>query len=101
MRARIFRPVKTAMQSGKAASKRWRLEFVPESRKTIEPLMGWTGSRDMMEEVVLEFTSRDEAVAYAERCKLTYEVVDPQEPAPIARGYADNFRFDRRIPWSH
>ena len=101
MRARIFRPAKTAMQSGKAATKRWRLEFVPESRKTIEPLMGWTSSRDMMGEVVLGFASSEEAVAYAERCKLTYEVVEFQERALTTRGYADNFRFGRRIPWSH
>lgn len=101
MRARIIRPAKNAMQSGKARARLWRLEFEPASAKTVEPLMGWTGAQDMQTQVALEFKSREEAVAYATRCGLAYDLREPVDPAPRPKAYADNFRFERKIPWSH
>ena len=67
MLARIYRPAKTAMQSGKAKTNDWRLEFEPASARTIDPLMGWTSSTDMNGQVRLAFETSEEAVAYAER----------------------------------
>ena len=101
MRARIYRPARTAMQSGKALTRRWVLEYEPERPKELEPLMGWTSSADMRSQVLLEFDTKDEAVAYAEKHAIPYQVFEPQESRVRPRSYSDNFRFDRKVPWSH
>ncbi len=65
MAARIYRPAQTAMQSGPARTKEWVLEYEPDCPREIDPLMGWTSSRDTKSQVKLTFDSKDEAVAYA------------------------------------
>lgn len=93
---RIYRPAKNAMQSGRANSRRWVVEFEPVERKAPDPLMGWLGSRDTLSQVRLKFDSREEAVAFAEREGLTYTVVEERPKPPMKpKNYADNFRFDR------
>ena len=67
MTARIYKPARTAMQSGTAKSKEWVLDYEPEQPRTVEPLMGWTSSADMKQEVHLVFDTAEEAVAYCER----------------------------------
>ena len=64
MPARIYRPARNAMQSGKARTKAWLLDFDPEMRRSKEPLMGWTSSGDMKQQVRLFFDTREEAIAY-------------------------------------
>ncbi|HET7805139.1 MAG TPA: ETC complex I subunit [Pseudolabrys sp.] len=101
MVARIYRPAKTAMQSGFGNTKGWVLDFEPEAPRRVEPLMGWTSSSDMRQQLRLQFDSKEEAVAYCERHQLAYEVFDE---APLKRrtmSYADNFSFKRRDPWTH
>lgn len=89
------------MQSGKARTKAWRLEFEPASPRRIDPLMGWTSSTDMLSQVQLEFDTRDEAVAYADKHGIAYDLFEPHRPVAKPKSYADNFRFDRKVPWSH
>jgi len=101
MRARIYQPAKNAMQSGKARTKLWLLEYEPESPREIEPLMGWTSSSDVLQQVELEFDTAEEAVSYAQRHGIDYQVFERHRPAPKAKAYADNFRADRKVPWSH
>jgi hypothetical protein len=101
MRARIYQPARNAMQSGKARSKLWFLEFEPELARQIDPLMGWTSSSDMLQQVQLDFDTREEAVAYAEKHGIAYQVFEPHRPAPKSKSYSDNFRVDRKAPWSH
>ena len=101
MRARIYQPTRTAMQSGKARTKLWLLEFEPEQARRLDPHMGWTSSSDMLQQVQLEFDTSEEAVAYADKSGIAYQVFEPHRPAPKAKAYADNFRADRKIPWSH
>ena len=102
MVARIYKPAKTAMQSGAAKTKEWVLEYEPEQPRVIEPLMGWTSSGDMKQQLRLRFETREEAVAYAERNGIPYQVFEAKDPPP-RRGlsYADNFAFGRRMPWTH
>ncbi|MGE0846868.1 MAG: ETC complex I subunit [Flavobacteriaceae bacterium] len=101
MTARIFRPARTAMQSGKRNTMEWALEFEPEASREIEPLMGYTSSRDMKQQLRLRFDTREEAIAYAERNGIPYVVVDYHEPVRRKASYSDNFRYDRRISWTH
>ena len=89
------------MQSGKARTKSWLLDYEPERPREIDPLMGWTSSADMRQQVQLEFDSQEEAVAYCGKHAIPYQVFEPLRPAAKAKSYADNFRFDRKVPWSH
>jgi hypothetical protein len=101
MPARIYKPAKTAMQSGSANTKDWVLDFEPEAPRQVEPLMGWTSSGDMRQQLRLRFASKDEAVAYCERHAIAYHVF---EASPLKRrtmSYADNFSFKRRDAWTH
>jgi hypothetical protein len=99
--ARIFRPAKNAMQSGRAKSNTWCLEFETDSVRHLEPLMGWTSSADTQGQVKLTFDSREDAIAYAQDNGLTFQVIDTKEPKRIPRAYADNFSYNRKMPWSH
>jgi hypothetical protein len=101
MLARIFRPAKNAMQSGRAKTKEWVLEFAPASARVSDPLMGWTVSTDMNGQVRLPFDTREEAVAYAQRHGIAFEVLAAKEPRRIVKAYADNFAYTRREPWTH
>ena len=101
MVARIYKPSKTAMQSGEARTKEWLLEHEAENSREIDPLMGWTSSGDMGAQVRLAFETKDQAIAYAEKNGLAYSVSDPQPRKAIRKSYADNFKFDRKVPWTH
>jgi hypothetical protein len=101
MIARIFKPAKTAMQSGKAKTHEWMLEFEPEQSPTVEPLMGWTSSGDMRQQVRLRFDTKEEAITYCERNGIAYQVLASKEPQRRAIAYSDNFAYDRREPWTH
>ena len=101
MIARIYKPAKTAMQSGRANTHDWVLDFEPEQPRTVEPLMGWTSSADMLQEVRLRFDSKEEAIAYCERQGIPYRVLEANEPTRRTIAYADNFAYGRREPWTH
>ena len=101
MLARIFKPAKTAMQSGRALTDMWVLEYEPEVPLKIDPLMGYTSSSDMRRQLRLEFETREEAIAYAERNAIPYRVLEAEERKPTLKSYADNFRFNRPQPWTH
>jgi hypothetical protein len=101
MTARIYKPAKTAMQSGAAKSKEWVLDYEPEEPREIEPLMGWTSSGDMRQQVRLQFDSAEEAIAYCERHGIAYQVSRSKPATRHGLSYADNFAFKRRDPWTH
>lgn len=92
MTARIFQRPKNAMQSGKARTDQWVLEFAPAEAKRPDPLMGWAGSGDMQAQVVLTFADVAEAQAYAEKYGIEARVL-PTPPRRLKlQAYADNFR---------
>lgn len=102
MVARIFRPAKTAMQSGQAKTRRWCLEHEPEAPRAIDPLMGWTSSTDMKAQIRLYFETKEDAIAYATRNGLAFTVRDPQEKTAKKMSYSDNFKFSRiGGAWTH
>ncbi len=100
MTARIYRPAKTAMQSG-AAKTRWLLEYEPEAAREVEPLMGWTSSGDMNSQLKLWFDSAEEAIAYAERNGIAYRVEKVTDATRKGMSYSDNFKFTRVGQWTH
>ncbi len=101
MQVRIYQPPKTAMQSGRANTRRWVLEFEPTAPRQVEPLMGWTSSRDTRGQVRLRFGSSEEAVAFARKHGLMYTLERPLEKKIRPKAYADNFRYDRVGTWTH
>ncbi|MCU0954706.1 MAG: ETC complex I subunit [Hyphomicrobium sp.] len=101
MAVRIYKPAKTAMQSGEGRTREWILEFEPAAARQIDPLMGWTSSSDTRQQVRLAFETKDEAIAYATRNGLAYTVVEPTSRKPLRKAYADNFKFGRPGNWTH
>ena len=103
MRARIFQPARTAMQSGTAKAKGWVLEFAPATEREIDPLMGWTSSDDTQAQVRLRFDTREAAEAYATARGIAFDVTEPKARKPVIRprGYGENFATDRRGVWTH
>ena len=89
-KAKIYKPTKTAMQSGSRKTKKWVLEY--ETLETgISPLMGWESSNDTMGEVKLEFSTEDKAIEYAKNNNISYKVIKPNKRKFIIKSYAENF----------
>ena len=89
-KAKIYKPSKTAMQSGMRNTKNWLIEF--ETLNTgINPLMGWETSKDTMSEVKLEFSTKEQAVNYAKKNNINYNIIEPQKRKIIKKSYSDNF----------
>jgi ETC complex I subunit-like protein len=93
--ARIYQPAKTAMQSGRAKTQKWLLDYEQASRREPDPLMGWSSARDTLNEVHLRFDTLDEAVAFAQKHGLDYTVIEPHQRIFKPKSYAENFRTDR------
>lgn len=89
------------MQSGKAAAEKWIVEYEPATRPTADPLMGYNSSADMRRQIRLEFDTREEAIAYAERNAIPFRVLDDHKAERQTISYADNFRYGRPQPWTH
>ena len=101
MPARIYKPSRSAMQSGKGKSQEWVFEFEQATERVADPLMGWTSSDDTSTQVKLKFDSLEEAEAYAKRKGIAYTV---QAEAPVKiqkKSYSDNFKFGRTENWTH
>ena len=89
-KAKIYKPTRTATQSGKRNTKKWLLEF--DTLNTgVDPLMGWESSKDTMSEVKLEFSTKDQAINYAKKNDLDFYIIEPQERKIIKKSYSDNF----------
>ena len=103
MRARIYQPAKTAMQSGTAKTHGWVLEFGQSAAREVDPLMGWTGSSDTQAQLKLRFDTLEAAEAYATAKGWEFDVVQPQARKPNIRprGYGENFATDRKEVWTH
>ena len=99
-RARIYQQPKSAMQSG-AAQDEWILDYAPAVPRRADPLMGWIGSNDTQVQVRLRFPTRDEALAYADREGIPYDLELPHVRRVRPKSYADNFKFGRSENWTH
>ena len=89
-KAKIYKPSKTAMQSGLKKFDKWMIEFITEDPGK-NPLMGWESSTDTYSELNLEFKSKDLAIEYAKKNNIEFELIEPKERKIIKKSYADNF----------
>lgn len=103
MRARIYQPARTAMQSGTAKTHGWVLEFAPAAARSVDPLMGWTSSGDMDSQVRLRFDSVDAAQDYAAAHGIDVDIEMPKSRKFTIRprGYGENFATERKGVWTH
>ncbi len=101
MEVRIFKPTKTAMQSGRGNIKSWVMEFETTSASTPDKLMGWSGSSDTMRQVTMAFETKDAAISYAKKNGYCYSVHMEKTRCIKPKAYADNFLTDRIAPWTH
>jgi hypothetical protein len=100
--ARIHCPMGSAMQSGKAKTHGWILEFAPSERRKLDPVTGWFGSGDTRAQLRISFSSREAAEAYARANGIAYEIEDAPEAVAIKpKTYAENFRYGRSENWTH
>lgn len=93
MKVKIYKPAKTAMQSGRAGSAKWVLEYEMETPRRPEPLMGWSSANDTLSQVRMNFASRDAAVAFAESEGWQYVVTEPHSRKIKPQNYIDNFKY--------
>ena len=101
MFATIYQPAPNAMQSGRAGSNHWVLEFPRTGGGAIDPLTGSRRSTDMQRQLDLKFDSVDDAVAYAKANNIAHRVMMPKTVRKVSRSYSENFSFDRKHPWTH
>ena len=99
--ARIYRPTKSATQSGAGRTKRWHLGYTPATPRGHDPLMGWVSSDDMKSQIRLTFDTKEEAVAYADRNGIAYVIEEPKPAVRRTISYSDNFRPGRVGQWTH
>jgi DNA polymerase/3'-5' exonuclease PolX len=93
MQAKIYQPTKSAMQSGVGNLKKWILDYTPQKdSRFIDKMIGWTGSKDMNQEVRLSFNSKDEAINFANHHNIEYELIEPHVRKVVKKSYAENFK---------
>ncbi|WP_017930430.1 ETC complex I subunit [Robiginitomaculum antarcticum] len=101
MFAKIYQPARSAMQSGLAHTQHWLLEFMGPERRFIDPLTGTASSTNTLKQVELKFENKDDAIAYVKARNIPYQVKETQKRTRISRSYAENFDYDRKLPWTH
>lgn len=95
LKAKIYQPAKTAMQSGRAKTHHWVFEYAPAQKNAPEPLMGWN-SGGTLQQIRLEFDSKEQAIAYAKEKGVAYEVFEPKKRVYKPKSYAANYAWDKR-----
>ena len=92
MKAKIFKPAKTAMQSGRSKFNKWVLKFSDKKNQLKDTMMGWNGGSSTLSQIELKFSTKEEAVSYAKKNNIDYEVLETSERKVINKSYADNFK---------
>ena len=93
MNVKIYKPAKNAMQSGRANTDEWVLEYELQSPRRPEPVMGWVASEDTLNQVRIKFPTKEEAVAFAEKEGFAYTIAEPHLRKVKPQSYIDNFKY--------
>ncbi|MGY9025136.1 MAG: ETC complex I subunit [Candidatus Pelagibacterales bacterium] len=92
MIVKIYKPAKTAMQSGRAKTRYWQLQFSDNSIQTKDPLIGYHGGSNTRNQIKLQFETKEDAINFAKSKNYDYEVLEPSARKIIKKSYADNFK---------
>ena len=92
MKAKIYKPAKTAMQSGRSKYNKWILKISDSKNQTKDTMMGWNGGSNTTSQIQLQFKTKEDAINYAKSNNLDYEVLETSERKVISKSYADNFK---------
>jgi hypothetical protein len=87
----IYKPAKSAEQSGTKKTKQWLLAY-PPGQKNIDPIMGWVGSKNTTQHIKIPFDTKEQAIDFAKHQKLDFQVIEPNIEKPIIKQYKDNFK---------
>ena len=101
MTIKIYKPSKTAMQSGLGKTKQWLAEYKSEVTTTKDTLMGWTSSSDTRSQIKLFFNTKEQAIEWAKKNNYQFYVDEPQKRKIQPKSYAVNFDINRKEPWTH
>lgn len=101
MYAKIYKAEPSAMTSGRANAGVWMLDFQSTKPRVIDVLTGNTRNVDTRSQLDMKFESKDAAISYAKANDIPYRVIDRPKSKRISRSYADNFDFNRKLPWTH
>ena len=101
MTIKIYKPSKTAMQSGLGKTKKWLAEYISEVDTVKDSLMGWNSSLDTQSQIKVFFDTKEQAIAWAKKNNYQFYVVEPQKSKIKPKAYASNFDMDRKEPWTH
>ena len=101
MTIKIYKPTKSSMQSGLGKTKKWLAEYIIETDKVKDTLMGWNSSYDTQTQIKIYFNTKDEAVEWAKSNNYQFEISEPQQRKILPKKYADNFSYNKKEPWTH
>ena len=101
MTIKIYIPAKTSMQSGQGKSKQWLAEYVSDSEKVKDTLMGWNSSLDTKSQIRLFFDTKDQAIEWAKKNNYQYFIEEPKSKKIKPKNYASNFDINRKESWTH
>jgi len=101
MTIKIYVPAKTSMQSGRGKSKKWLAEYVSNSEKVKDTLMGWNSSLDTKSQIRLFFDTKDQAIEWAKKNNYQYFVQEAKRKKIKPKNYASNFDINRKESWTH
>ena len=90
---RIFKPAKTATQSGDWHGHHWRIDWdvLSKGNRWENPLMGWQSSADYVQGTKLDFKTKEDAIRFAQKQGYEWFVQEPNQRRIIPKAYAEQF----------
>ncbi len=101
MTIKIYKPSKTAMQSGKAKTKLWLAEYISDVDETNDSLMGWNSSKDTQTQIKIFFDTKEQAIKWAKKNNYQFFIEEPKIKKINPKSYASNFDINKKEPWTH
>jgi len=101
MTIKIYKPAKSSMQSGLGKTKQWIAEYITETDKVKDTLMGWNSSLDTKEQIKMFFDTKEQAIEWSKKNNQQFIIIEPKERKIKPKNYASNFDMNRKEPWTH
>ena len=101
MTIKIYKPAKTAMQSGLGKTNKWLAEYISHEDTLKDNLMGWNSSSDTKSQIKVFFDKKQQAIEWAKNNNYQYYVVEPKVRKVKIKSYASNFDMSRKESWTH